>query len=121
MTDTRGSGFSLGLHWVAGHEGAVWNEITDVRAKQAAQGYSSHQALLPHALRSGSLLTNGKLPASKSATIQHLRAHLHQQWTEEWRSSPRYPKLHAFIPSLPYKGFLDLTAARSKAASAALS
>ncbi|KAI0026455.1 hypothetical protein K488DRAFT_66613 [Vararia minispora EC-137] len=118
MADTRGAGFSLDLHWVAGHEGATWNELTDARAKQAAQGYSSHSALLPGVLRAPSL--KGKLPASKSAVLQQQRADLHKQWTTEWMSSPRYGKLRTFVPSLPYKGFLELTASRSKAASAAI-
>ncbi|KAI0026635.1 hypothetical protein K488DRAFT_65613, partial [Vararia minispora EC-137] len=106
MADTRGPGFALSMHWVAGHEGAVWNEITDTRAKQAAKGYSSHRALLPNVLRATA--PKDVLPASKSAVLQHQEGRLRKQWSEEWKSSPRYPKLRALIPALPYKGFLDL-------------
>ncbi|KAI0028630.1 hypothetical protein K488DRAFT_35104, partial [Vararia minispora EC-137] len=91
---------------VAGHEGTTWNDITDARAEQAAQGYASHWALLPSVLRT--MAPEDKLLASKSAMLQHQDERLRRQWLDEWRSSPRYLRLHALVPSLPYKGFLDL-------------
>ncbi|KAI0027454.1 hypothetical protein K488DRAFT_61537 [Vararia minispora EC-137] len=108
MSDTRGTGFNLSMHWVVGHEGATWNEVTDARAKKAVQGYSSHCALLPSVLRVSTL--RDILPASKSAVLQNHAAHLHRQWLAERQSSPRYSKLYALVPSLLHKGFLELVA-----------
>jgi len=85
------------LHWIAGHEGVLGNEMADAHAKRAASGESSPASQLPIILRK-------VLPPSPVALQQEHLRQLKKRWKEIWKVSPRFPRLRAYreFPSAAY-------------------
>jgi len=88
------------LHWIAGHEGVLSNEIADAHAKWAAAGESSPTNQLPIILRKA-------LSPSPVALRQEYLRQLKKRWKEMWKVSPRFPKLRAYS-EFPSAAFLRL-------------
>jgi len=74
------------LHWIAGHEGVLGNELADEQAKRAASGESSQYNHLPVLLRKA-------LPPNPVALRQEHYKQLKKRWKANWHASPRFPRL----------------------------
>ena len=86
---------------MAGHIGIKGNKEVDTKAKKVAAGMtSSIENLL--------LLLRKKIKPNKSALKQQRRSRLKAQWSQEWKTSPRYNKTSAIDPSFSSSNFLKL-------------
>jgi hypothetical protein len=92
------------VRWTPGHEGIRGNDLADVAAKEAAEGYKcSIERALPRYLRKAE-----GLPMNKSAVRQDFLRGLHEDWKDIWSLSPRYTRIYAIDTSLPSSKFLEL-------------
>lgn len=76
----------LKLQWVPGHEEIEGNEKADIEAKRAAEGKHRNRRHEHHWLLKG-------LPASKTATKQHLKMKVWKAHVKEFRKSSRYDRM----------------------------
>ena len=102
--------FRLEILWVRGHSDSMGNERVDQEAKKASKGTTSKESLLP------CFLTECEsLPQSMTAIWQAYVTQVTQMWSDNWRSSPHYPKLDKIDPKMLSKGFRVLTTELSRA------
>jgi ribonuclease HI len=92
--------YTLNIRWTAGHEGVEGNELADSEAKKAAGGLSSEKTQLPHYLRKPLLI-------NPAAVKRHMQEKRKQNWSEEWRKSPRGRRTLRIDKTTPSKKFLE--------------
>lgn len=86
----------LKMRWIPGHSGNEGNEAVDEEAKQASQGETSEDKVLPARFRS-----RRTLPKSKSATKQAFNANLKVRNRTLFEKSPRFGKINRIDATLP--------------------
>ena len=93
------------LRWIPGHNGIKGNEKADTEARLATEGpeHNSAHHRLPK------ILTNGPLPHSVSATLQHQKQLTKTRWSKKLAKSPRYEHMIRIDPKLPSDSFMKLT------------
>ena len=93
-------GLRLTIRWVPGHVGVMGNEVTDRKAKEAAQNRGVHNHTLLKKLT--------KFLDSSAKARQNHHEKLKERTRERWESSTRFDKLNRLDPKLPSKDFPQL-------------
>ena len=93
-------GLRLTIRWVPGHVGVIGNEVTDRKAKEAAQNRGVHNHTFMKKLT--------KFLDSSAKVRQNHHDELKTRIRERWETSPRFEKLNRLDPKLPSKDFPQL-------------
>ena len=100
--------YMLEIMWIKGHSSSVGNEEVDWEAKKAAEGNSTRIGALL------SLLEEGSLPLSVTATWQAFAAKLWHMWETNWKESLQFVKFTKIDLKMPSMGFKRLTTLYSR-------